>query len=1061
MKKKGAVKAFLAVIFISLLSVSGYFFLENYTQNSSQITQADTEELLKRLEQSLEEGEESSEEEKKGRFNKPRYEYLFKLLRDPATNAIPKDIRSRELRYARTLPTFQQIRSKMKGKGLMIEGFNWSRAGPTDVGGRTRALGIDRRNPNIIIAGGVSGGIWKSTDGGDIWEMKTPELENLSVTSLAQHPVNQDVWYYVSGEFIGNTARAQGAPYYGTGIFRSIDNGETWNRIPSTSDRNTSFSSPYDFMSRIKIHPTTGDIYVASNGFGILRSTDGGNNFNVIDQLGGPGYHAYADVTIASNGDILAVLSSQDALSDPVNNNPGIFLSVDDGQSWTEITPTTFPENYGRSVVAFAPSDPNIAYVLTNKLNDKTTQGVSFHYFNLGTGISEDRSANLPDFRDENGDGSGYMNLQGGYNMLVAVKPDNPDYVFVGGTNLFRSTDGFSSLPPDSSYDANDAAEVDQYWIGGYSQNNNFATYGSDIPGDLHHPDQHVIVFPNPVNNPNIMWSGHDGGLSVTQDVTAPEVHWEDKNSSYIVTQFYTSAIPAEAGDDRLMGGTQDNGTPFFRAGPGTSPNISISSTDISSGDGGYAFFTEDHMFVSQQSGTVIRWNESGTGNITGPFAYVYPAAASEQLFIHPYTIDPNDPDNMYYPDGNKLWRTTEATTIPNGDSDGATSGFSNLTSAAMPSGYSISALEVTRVPANILYYAGSSLNDIPLIYKMENASNSTDTTHISINGAPTGAWVKDIAINPINGNEVIAVMSNYDITGLYHTVNGGKSWTPIEGNLTGNSTNPGPSLRSATIIPSEEGLIYALGTSTGIYTTSLLEGPDTIWGQVATGTVRYAVTDYLSSRISDGDIAAGTHGRGMFLGDFQGNTNAPFIIADPAEARAGQVITLRANDFAFRPVPENNDVKFGDVKAEVISVSSDSMLLKVRVPRGAVDRQAEVNTVTVTVTINGQSIFTSFTILPPNNFALNPNYPNPFYPTTTIPFDLPVESRVTLGIYDIIGQRVLQPLRQTEFNAGTYNRVIDFSGLASGIYIYRVVAESQGGNGQTFIKSRKMTFIK
>ncbi|HEX6981760.1 MAG TPA: T9SS type A sorting domain-containing protein [Balneolaceae bacterium] len=1064
MKSKVTIKVGLAAVFIALLGISGYFFWTNYTPDApSEITQI-TEKLLQRVEQSLGDGEEAGEEEEKG-YNKPRYEYLFKLLRDPATNSYPEDLRARELSYARSLPTFRQVKSKMKGKAAQVEGFNWSSAGPTDVGGRTRALAVDRRDSSIVIAGGVSGGIWKSNDGGDTWQMKTPDLENLSVTSLAQHPINQDVWYYTSGEFIGNSARAPGAPYYGTGIFRSTDNGETWNRIPSTSDRNTAFDSPFDFMTRIRIHPATGNIYVASNGFGILRSTDGGDNFSIIDELGEPGYYAYADVAIAdSTGDILAVLSSEDALSGDAANNPGVFLSQDNGTTWTEITPATFPENHGRSVVTFAPSNNDIAYILTDETNDGTEQEVSFHYFNLATGIANDRTANLPDFRDMNGNGSGYMNLQGGYNMVVAVKPDDPNYVFVGGTNLFRSANGFASPPPDGSYDASDAAEVDQYWIGGYSQENNFGTYGTNMTAsDLHHPDQHIIAF-DPTN-PDRMWSGHDGGISLTENVTATEVHWEDKNEGYIVTQFYTSAIPAQAGDNRLMGGTQDNGTPFFRASPGGSPNASISSLDISFGDGGYCFFTQNHFFVSQQNGVVIRYAEAGNGDIAAPFSYVFPDAADDQLFIHPYTIDPNNEDIMYYPDGNELWRTDEATTIQTQNSDGATSGFTNLTAAAMPAGYTISALEVTRVPANILYYAGSSLGDVPpVIYKLENASGSSSPVDISIEDAPNGAWVKDIAVNPINGNEAIVVMSNYNIIGLYHTVNGGNSWTAIEGNLedlSNNSAFLGPSLRAATIIPSDLGTIYVVGTSTGIYTTSVLESENTTWGQVATETVGYAVTDYLASRVSDGDIAAGTHGRGMFLGDFQGNTDAPFILVEPAEARAGEIITLRANDFQFSTTLSEITVQFEDVTAEVISVSPDSTTLRVRVPRGVIERQVEDNTVTVSVMTGGQTVLGYFTILPPLDFQVTQNFPNPFSSTTTIPFDLPVDSRVTLAIYDITGKRVLRPLWEFEFNAGTYNQQIDFTGLASGIYIYRIVAEPQGGNGQTFIKSKKLTYIK
>ncbi|SVC07575.1 uncharacterized protein METZ01_LOCUS260429, partial [marine metagenome] len=101
----------------------------------------------------------ASVEAKKGRA-----EYFFNMLRDPATNRIPEGIRQRELAFARTLAQ-RPVLSKALGTANGIA-FDWKEVGPTDVGGRTRALAIDHTNSNTIIAGGISGGIWKSTDGG-------------------------------------------------------------------------------------------------------------------------------------------------------------------------------------------------------------------------------------------------------------------------------------------------------------------------------------------------------------------------------------------------------------------------------------------------------------------------------------------------------------------------------------------------------------------------------------------------------------------------------------------------------------------------------------------------------------------------------------------------------------------------------------------------------------------------------------------------------------------------------------------------------------------------------
>src|SRR5690606_38033943 len=93
---------------------------------------------------------------------------------------------------------------------------------------------------------------------------------------------------------------------------------------------------------------------------------------------------------------------------------------------------------------------------------------------------------------------------------------------------------------------------ADVNWIGGYNITNNASSYPS------HHPDQHVIFF-DP-ENPNRMWTGHDGGVSVTEDITLPKIAWQNRNRGYVTTQFYTVALAEGANDQRVIGGTQDNG---------------------------------------------------------------------------------------------------------------------------------------------------------------------------------------------------------------------------------------------------------------------------------------------------------------------------------------------------------------------------------------------------------------------------------------------------------------------------------------------------------------------
>jgi hypothetical protein len=98
-----------------------------------------------------------------------------------------------------------------------------------------------------------------------------------------------------------------------------------------------------------------------------------------------------------------------------------------------------------------------------------------------------------------------------------------------------------------------------------------------------------------------------------------------------------------------------------------------------------------------------------------------------------------------------------------------------------------------------------------------------------------------------------------------------------------------------------------------------------------------------------------------------------------------------------------------------------------------------------------------------PKEFALAQNYPNPFNPTSTIGYDLPRESRVSLIVYNVLGQEVMK-LVDAEQGAGRYTVTVDGRGLASGVYIYRIQAissVSSGTTGENFIAVKKFVLLR
>jgi photosystem II stability/assembly factor-like uncharacterized protein len=93
-----------------------------------------------------------------------------------------------------------------------------------------------------------------------------------------------------------------------------------------------------------------------------------------------------------------------------------------------------------------------------------------------------------------------------------------------------------------------------------------------------------------------------------------------------------------------------------------------------------------------------------------------------------------------------------------------------------------------------------------------------------------------------------------------------------------------------------------------------------------------------------------------------------------------------------------------------------------------------------------------------PSNFVLNQNHPNPFNPSTTISFSLPVESSVTIKLFNMLGQEVAQ-ITSSDFQAGNHNLEFNAKELSSGAYIY--ILEANGVNGLSFKSTRKMLLLR
>lgn len=789
-------------------------------------------------------------------FTKERHKYFWERYQDPATGKIPSSIRAHELAFVQK----RWIDPYKKSNEYLLSNDIWKRRGPFEVGGRTRGLGLDIRNENIINAGGVSGGMWKSSDNGQSWTKTSLPYQLHSVTCLVQdkRAGKEDYWYYGTGEYWGNSAAI-----YGDGVYKSSDNGNSWSVLPSTSTGIvSSWEQPFDFCWNIVTNPAAPDsideIVVATASMGILRSLDGGTTW--VNVLGGSSKALFSDVQVTSQGVYYATLSS-----DGQHNIKGIFRS-ENGKQWINITPPNFPKFYNRVVIGIAPSDESQIYFLGETPNSgiKTinSQGDSmwhslWKYKFLGSsgntvlGEWEDRSLNLPKPEPTRGQ----MNSQRSYNLVIKVKPDNPDVLFIGAVAMYRSDSGFKG---------NEWA-----WIGGTCPDetcNYFYRYTN------HHADVHNIVFSN--DNPNVLYTGSDGGVHKTLDNMSDNVEWISLNNGYYTTQFYHVAIDhGNQLNRQIIGGLQDNGTLLSRTN-----DLNKKWTEPLRADGFCCQIPDDapYYYVSQNDTIQPKikicrnvHDEEGNNTIS---TRIDPIGGADFIWNTPFMLDPNNNDIMYLAGGKMLWRNNNLSGIPFETTIDSTSiNWDSLSNTRIdfiniaPLGERITALSVSISPANIVYYGTSKGN----LYKITDA-NVGDPEPVNVTGSNfSNGNISSIAFDPNDANNVVVSFSNYNILSIFSTTDGGQTWVSISGNLEErpNGTGVGPGVNWVSILNVSNQKVYFAGTTAGLFTTAYLNGDATAWQMEGPDVIGNMVIHNIDVRQKDGYVAIGTHGTGVFDG--------------------------------------------------------------------------------------------------------------------------------------------------------------------------------------------------
>lgn len=929
--------------------------------------------------------------------------YEFDLLKDPRTGRIPEGIHDAEWAVAMNMP----VRTEKTNTG-----YTWAFRGPNNLGGRTRAIAFDVRNANIILSGCVSGGIMRSADGGLTWTRVSPSAQIHNVTSIAQDTRVgfQDTWYAATGEALGNSTSEDGAFYLGHGIYKSVDNGVTWVRLAnSNTGALEAFDNCNDLISKVIVNPTNGDVYMASLRQ-IMRSQNGGTTWAQVIGSGCASSGDMTDIVCTSGGRLYCAFSG----SVP-NTLDGVWTSTTgNAASWTRIAGTgagvagwDAQGSYGRVVLALAPSNQNILYALYDNFDNSacpaTVREADFFRWNQGTTTWTDRSGTLP---DEAGclDGNDPFAVQGGYDLVVAVKPNDENTVFIGGTNAYRSAD----------------AGLTWTRIGGYNTPASFAKYAS------HHPDLHAMVFA-PGDNNNL-YTGDDGGIQ-RGDITAGSVVWTPLNSTYNTYQYYHVAMHPGSGINDVIGGAQDNGTTTGIGG-------AVNYTEIMTGDGcavgigsGAAPYKQ---YVSVQNGIIRRRN---SGQAPGVSEATLTPAGVASIFVTYFYLNPDNTEDLYYAGqiagNNRILRITNASTA-------TAASWTTLTFNY--NGY-VRAMAATRgaYAATHRLYLGTDGGRLYRLTDPRNCAVGTAPTDITPTGMAGLGTIVGIAVHPTNHDEIMVVYSNYGVNSIWHTTNAGAAsptWTNVEGNLSL------PSIRSCAIVENAGTTEYVVGTSIGVYATATLSGGATVWAQEGAALMNFAVATSMAYRPVDRVLLVGTHGNGMFMTTLSGPVGLQ--VTDLTGKRIGNDVELTwrapgaGNVTVFQVQRSTDGVTF--VSAGAVPPTGSVGIVSTYGYTDESPTSGKVYYRIAQLESGGQVFYTNIIELnlnPYANLSVSLVYPNPVSDVLSVSIEMPARDEVTFALYDLQGRTLIT--RSMVLGEGNRTVTFDAEALPAGSYYLNI----------------------
>ncbi len=820
------------------------------------------------------------------------------------------------------------------GKEGTLSVMQWQSIGPNSIDGRVTCIATHPTDSNTFYVGAASGGLWKTTDHGSDWTCVTDTFGSLSIGCVTLDPTAPETIYLGLGE-----CNESGDSYPGDGLWKSTDGGNSWQYIGFAAAQ---------YIAKVLIDPRNDQhLFVAIPGpnsyadtnRGIYQSTNGGASWSrslsggvtITNTCGSDTLRAgFIDIAMnpLNSGEIVAIawdhslaIGSTWCPGGPCGPNSGVYRSIDTGHTWARIDTVassglpnckqykvlgrgallwTFDSAKTYLFAGFIRTDTNI---VTHLLEDENFEGL---YRSTDEGVTWvkvlDSTIKIPMGGIQNKDSANITNAQGGYDFFLAGNPAHPNEVYIGGIDIFRSSDFGLSFS-----DITDA--YSQYYVKDNREQ---------------HSDQHGLAFSAAASGTDMIVVS-DGGVFNTRDYGTT---WS-QTKGLPITMFYTvdpwepgmvnTPATISATDLKVLGGTQDNGTDAH----GLTSNYQSFATDsdfawINSGDGGVCAFLptdSNKLITSAAIGAIFARNtlDSLVPNPLGghdtthdtlprwhtlSYRLLYGSDRKTDTnesasFVIPIALDNERPTDLYTGrchvyhavlDWNDLENTRWYTWSPILAGDGGDDSiwyYGDIETIA---------LGVRDAAGNPMLWAGGySSSGIPEVWRTYVNPNRVDTVAPNWVSKRGGVPVANVAqIVPDRSDSLTAFLCTSaasNVARVMVTTNGGTKWTNISGNLPQSpvsaividslAENGNPLLKNQCIIA---------GTDVGVYVTT---NGGLQWSQLGIGLPHVIVTDLKQYKNM---LVASAYGRSLWALDIGSLQAAPSSVQTEVEIASPQI---------------------------------------------------------------------------------------------------------------------------------------------------------------------------